>query len=144
MPPAEFKQAESLAKQTNRSLTGLFREGLKHLQAEQHCRADEYTPHVPFARWKTLLPARRRFIDARTAEGLEDFEKGRFCGPFNTADEAIASMEANLKERAVRRALFKQHEARDLWQARINRAWRFCFTIEGDTYRIQGITPHPK
>jgi plasmid maintenance system killer protein len=63
---------------------------------------------------------------------------------------------------AVRRALFKQlrflaadlhhpslrakkyDEARDLWQARVNRDWRFYFTIEGDTYRIQAIMPHPK
>lgn len=38
----------------------------------------------------------------------------------------------------------KYDEARDLWQARINRGWRFFFTIEGDTYRIQNIAPHPK
>lgn len=38
----------------------------------------------------------------------------------------------------------KYDEARDLWQARINRHWRFYFTIEDDTYRIQDITPHPK
>lgn len=38
----------------------------------------------------------------------------------------------------------KYDEARDLWQARINRGWRFFFTIEGDTYRIQNITPHPR
>jgi hypothetical protein len=38
----------------------------------------------------------------------------------------------------------KYDEARDVWQARINRGWRFYFTIEGDTYRIQSITPHPK
>ena len=63
---------------------------------------------------------------------------------------------------AVRNALFKQlgflagnlhhpslhakkyDESRDLWQARINRDWCFYFTIEGNTYRIQSITPHPK
>jgi plasmid maintenance system killer protein len=38
----------------------------------------------------------------------------------------------------------KYDEARDLWQARINRGWRFYFTIEGDSYRIQNIVPHPK
>jgi hypothetical protein len=38
----------------------------------------------------------------------------------------------------------KYDEARNLWQARINRDWRFYFTIEGDTYRIQNITAHPK
>ncbi len=38
----------------------------------------------------------------------------------------------------------KYDEAHDWWQARVNRDWRFYFTIEGDTYRIQDITPHPK
>jgi len=38
----------------------------------------------------------------------------------------------------------KYDEANDIWQARVNRAWRFYFTIEGDTYRIQNIVPHPK
>ena len=38
----------------------------------------------------------------------------------------------------------KYDESRDLWQARVNRDWRFYFTIEGDTYRIQSITAHPK
>jgi plasmid maintenance system killer protein len=38
----------------------------------------------------------------------------------------------------------KYDESKGLWQARVNRDWRFYFTIEGDTYRMQGITPHPK
>ena len=46
-------------------------------------------------------PAHRRFIDARIAEGMEDFKKGRFYGPFKTADEMIASMQSNLKRRAA-------------------------------------------
>ena len=50
---------------------------------------DEYTP------------AQRRFIDAHIAEGMEDFKKGRFYGPFKTADEMIASMQSNLKRRAA-------------------------------------------
>jgi hypothetical protein len=32
----------------------------------------------------------------------------------------------------------------DRWQARVNRDWRFYFTIEGDTYIILDIIPHPK
>ena len=36
MTPAELKAAESLAKQTNRTLSGLLREGLKRLQDEQY------------------------------------------------------------------------------------------------------------
>jgi predicted transcriptional regulator len=86
--PSEIRQARLLAKQTNRSLSGLFREGLKLLR-EDRPATDEYTP------------AQRRFIDARIAAGLEDFRKGRFHGPFDTAEEAIASMKTNLKRRAV-------------------------------------------
>jgi hypothetical protein len=63
---------------------------------------------------------------------------------------------------AVRKAFFKQvkllqqnllhpslhakkyDESRDRWQARVNRNWRFYFTIANGTYRIEKIIPHPK
>lgn len=63
---------------------------------------------------------------------------------------------------AVRKAFFKQvallvqdlsypslhakkfDENQDVWQARVNKGWRFYFTIAGDTYIIENITPHPK
>ncbi len=48
---------------------------------------DEYTPE------------QRRFIDARLAEGLADIKAGRTYGPFNTADEMIAHMKAQLKRK---------------------------------------------
>ena len=32
----------------------------------------------------------------------------------------------------------------DLWQARITKAWRFYFKIEGDLYNITNATEHPK
>ena len=38
----------------------------------------------------------------------------------------------------------KYDESRGLWQARVNDAWRFYFTIEGDAYVLHGIRPHPK
>ena len=62
----------------------------------------------------------------------------------------------------VRRAFFKQvrfleqnlqhpslhakkyDETSDLWQARVNRDWRFYFHIVGDTYLIRDIITHPK
>jgi AbrB family looped-hinge helix DNA binding protein len=50
---------------------------------------DEYTP------------AQRRVIDARLAKSAEDVKKGRTFGPFNSADEMIASMERELKKRAA-------------------------------------------
>ncbi len=38
----------------------------------------------------------------------------------------------------------KYDESRDIWQARVNRDWRFYFTIVGDAYVIQDVIPHPK
>jgi plasmid maintenance system killer protein len=38
----------------------------------------------------------------------------------------------------------KYDESKDRWQARVNRSWRFYFTIEGDVYIIQDIIAHPK
>ena len=63
---------------------------------------------------------------------------------------------------AVRKAFFKQvkfleqnlhhpslhakkyDEANDRWQARVNKYWRFYFTIVDDTYHIIKLIPHPK
>jgi AbrB family looped-hinge helix DNA binding protein len=50
---------------------------------------DEYTP------------AQRKIIDARLAKSEEDIKRGRTFGPFNTADEMIASMKAQLKKRGA-------------------------------------------
>lgn len=38
----------------------------------------------------------------------------------------------------------KYDEARDIWQARVDRNYRFYFQIHGDTYLILRIIPHPK
>jgi plasmid maintenance system killer protein len=38
----------------------------------------------------------------------------------------------------------KYEKAADLWQARVNRDWRFYFLIRADTYLIVTIVPHPK
>ncbi|MGA2185214.1 MAG: hypothetical protein ABSH47_19520 [Bryobacteraceae bacterium] len=38
----------------------------------------------------------------------------------------------------------KYDETRDLWQARVNKDWRFYFTITDDIYRIEDVIPHPK
>jgi mRNA interferase RelE/StbE len=38
----------------------------------------------------------------------------------------------------------KYDEGKDRWQARVNKDWRFYFTIEDDTYVILDIIPHPK
>lgn len=38
----------------------------------------------------------------------------------------------------------KYDEAQDLWQARVNKGWRFYFNIVGDTFVIRDVIPHPK
>jgi len=38
----------------------------------------------------------------------------------------------------------KYDEATGLWQARVNRDWRFWFLVQGGTYLIVAIAPHPK
>lgn len=38
----------------------------------------------------------------------------------------------------------KYSESLDLWQARVNRDWRFYFMVVNDTYVIARIVPHPK
>ena len=38
----------------------------------------------------------------------------------------------------------KYDESQDLWQARVNRAWRFYFQIDKDTLIIVRIVPPPQ
>ena len=38
----------------------------------------------------------------------------------------------------------KYDESTDLWQAWVNRDWRFYFNIADDCYVIRDIIPHPK
>ena len=44
----------------------------------------------------SLIP--KSAIDRGIAESLEDFRKGRFYGPFDTAEEMIASLHARAKK----------------------------------------------
>jgi mRNA interferase RelE/StbE len=38
----------------------------------------------------------------------------------------------------------KYDEAKDRWQARVNKDWRFYFKIIDDTYHVSAVIPHPK
>jgi mRNA interferase RelE/StbE len=38
----------------------------------------------------------------------------------------------------------KYHETLGIWQASVNRDWRFYFSIQGDECRLHEIIPHPK
>jgi plasmid maintenance system killer protein len=110
--------------------------------------------------------AERRAIDRGIAQSEQEYAAGKSYGPFKTAAEAIASLNANLRRRQAAKkklksarnnsdflpstfvirlfAQKKYDEARDLWQARVNDDWRFYFKIVGDTYRLEEIKRHPK
>jgi len=38
----------------------------------------------------------------------------------------------------------KYDEAREIWQARIDRRCRFYFQVQSDTYVLLAVIPHPK
>lgn len=48
----------------------------------------------------------------------------------------------NLRHPSLRAKKYEGED--DLWQARVNRDYRFFFTVEGNTYVILTIVPHPK
>lgn len=57
-------------------------------------------------------------------------------------DQKLKFLLQNLRHPSLRAK--KYDEARGIWQARVNGGWRFYFSIEGDTYIIHSIRPHPK
>jgi mRNA-degrading endonuclease RelE of RelBE toxin-antitoxin system len=54
----------------------------------------------------------------------------------------VRFLERNLHHPSLRAK--KYDEARDLWQARVTKGWRFYFNIVSDIYLIRDIIPHPK
>ena len=57
-------------------------------------------------------------------------------------DKKMALLRKDIRHPSIRAK--KYDEARDIWQGRINRHYRFYFYISGDTYFIITIIPHPK
>ncbi|MGO9268841.1 MAG: hypothetical protein ACLQOO_01025 [Terriglobia bacterium] len=57
-------------------------------------------------------------------------------------DKQVRLLAQNLHHPSIRAK--KYGDTDDLWQGRVNRSWRFYFTIEADTYTIVTIIPHPK
>ncbi len=57
-------------------------------------------------------------------------------------DKQAKLLAENLRHLSLRAK--KYDEARNLWQARVNRSWRFYFTIEGDICNLHDIISHPK
>jgi len=54
----------------------------------------------------------------------------------------VTFLQQNLHHPSLRAK--KYNEAKDRWQARVNKDWRFYFTIIDDTYHILKLIPHPK
>ncbi len=66
---------------------------------------------------------------------LSDSRKAKF-------DKQLGFLLSNLRHPSLRAK--KYDEARDIWQARVDDDYRFYFQIEGDTYLLLSIIPHPK
>jgi AbrB family looped-hinge helix DNA binding protein len=52
----------------------------------------------------TITLTRKSVVDRQLTESLEDYKKGRFYGPFDTHKEFVASVKANLRRPAKKRA----------------------------------------
>jgi len=57
-------------------------------------------------------------------------------------DKQIGLLLQNISHPSLRAK--KYNETIDLWQSRVNRDWRFYFTIEGEVYQLHEIIKHPK
>jgi mRNA-degrading endonuclease RelE of RelBE toxin-antitoxin system len=57
-------------------------------------------------------------------------------------DQQLAFLLSNLRHPSLRAK--KYDEANDIWQARVDDDYRFYSMIEGDTYILLSIIPHPK
>lgn len=57
-------------------------------------------------------------------------------------DKQIRLLAENLLHPSLRAKKFS--ESGNIWQARVNKNWRFYFQIESDTYLFVRIIPHPK
>ena len=66
---------------------------------------------------------------------LPEERKARF-------DKQLAFLLSSLRHPSLRAK--KYDEANDVWQARVDGDYRFYFQINGDTYILLSIIPHPK
>lgn len=57
-------------------------------------------------------------------------------------DKQLAFLLTNLRHPSLRSK--KYDEANDIWQARVDDDYRFYFQIDGETYVLLSIIPHPK
>ncbi len=57
-------------------------------------------------------------------------------------DKQVRLLVENMRHPSLRAK--KYDKSANVWQARVTGNWRFYFTIEGDTYNLTYIGPHPK
>ncbi len=57
-------------------------------------------------------------------------------------DKQVRLLAENFRHPSLRAK--KYDESQDVWQARVTQRWRLYFKIEGDTYVILSMIPHPK
>jgi mRNA interferase RelE/StbE len=57
-------------------------------------------------------------------------------------DKQLALLVQNLRHPSLRAK--KYDESRGIWQARVNRDWRFYFTIKDDVCYLIDVMSHPK
>ncbi len=57
-------------------------------------------------------------------------------------DKQLAFLLSNLRHPSLRAK--KYDETNDIWQARVDDDYRFYFQINGETYVLLSIIPHPK
>lgn len=57
-------------------------------------------------------------------------------------DKQLTFLLSNLRHPSLRAK--KYDEANDIWQARVDDDYRFYFQIDGGTYTLLSIIPHPK
>jgi hypothetical protein len=92
--------------------TALRRAGFKHgenLEFKVSRRKVTIVPREPDGEY---APPERRAIDKMLAESDKDHQEGRVFGPFNTAGEMAASIEANIKKLRMARRRRKAKSAR--------------------------------
>jgi len=57
-------------------------------------------------------------------------------------DKQLSFLLSNLRHPSLRAK--KYDETNDIWQARVDDDYRFYFQIDGETYLLLSIIPHPK
>ena len=57
-------------------------------------------------------------------------------------DKQVSFLLLDLRHKSLQA---KKHKSfKGIWQARVTKSWRFYFNIQGDTYHLINIMPHPK